>query len=762
MSSALRLRRAALSLFVTLAFAASAYAEKVRFDGHKVVRVELKTNEQLDQVLKLTDDVWSERIGVGPLDVRFSPEQFEAFKKLNIPYSPLVNDVQLLIDAEARALQVRGTSPYDNYMDNATLITYMTSLVNQRPDLASMSAIGQTLQGRNIYCIRITGPGGGTKPGVFYHGCQHAREWITVPVTLYVAEQLITRYDTDAYIRRLVDRAEWFIVPVMNVDGYIYTWTTNRLWRKNRRTNGDGSFGVDLNRNWGYQWGGEGASTSPSSDTYRGPSAFSEPETQVMRDFVTAHANIVTHNDVHSYSQLLLWPWGYQSQTTPDQSTFNTIGQRMVQLIAGVHGMTFTPGPTYTTIYPASGVSTDWAYGARGILSFSFELRDTGGFGFELPADQIIPSAEETFPALLHQADATTAAVKIEYPTGKPTLVAPGVARPVSIRLLPGRETVNPTGATVWYRIGSSGPFSSVPVTLVGGNDYRAIFPGRDCGPQTEWYVTASGTGGGIVWDPPTAPDAVYRFSIGALVQTFYDNFQSDTGWTVSSDPPLTSGAWVRVDPIGTTNGSTQVQPESGSDSGGPFCFVTGQGLPGGASSAADVDGGATRLLSPLWDMSGGGYQVSYVRWIYSTGADPMTVEISNNDGATWTTLESVTGGGGWVAKTFDLATIIPQTSQMRLRFTVIDQGADSTTEGAIDGVGLKQAQCTPLVVPGDMNCDGVANAADVDAFVLALVDPASFALAYPTCSITRGDMNTDTFVNGADVQAFVARIVTP
>src|SRR5205085_9403103 len=144
--------------------------------------------------------------------------------------------------------------------------------------------------------LRITGPGSTTnRPAGLWWGGQHAREWATVPLPEYCAEQLLTKYATDPHIQGLVNSVEFIFVPIMNPDGYDYTWTTTRLWRKNRHSGIAGcgtTVGVDLNRNWGYQWGGEGASTACNNETYRGPSAFSEPETQVMRNFVQANPRI--------------------------------------------------------------------------------------------------------------------------------------------------------------------------------------------------------------------------------------------------------------------------------------------------------------------------------------------------------------------------------------------------------------------------------------------------------------------------------------
>ena len=130
---------------------------------------------------------------------------------------------------------------------------------------------------------------------------------------MFLADRLVESADTDPRVHALLSRAEIFVIPVVNPDGYFFTWSdsANRLWRKNRRNNGDGTFGVDNNRNWGYEWGGAGASTQTSSETYRGTGPFSEPETAAMRDFFNARPNIVSNIDFHSYSQLVLSPWAY-------------------------------------------------------------------------------------------------------------------------------------------------------------------------------------------------------------------------------------------------------------------------------------------------------------------------------------------------------------------------------------------------------------------------------------------------------------------
>ncbi len=420
MRHAHRLGLVALTLAAGVAAPVSAQVDAARstepvtrFDGHKVVRVQIRSPRDLTTINALSEDIWTESIRRGgSADIRVSPEQFAALAQSGMKYQVLINDVQQRIDqetAEVRANALRDDptwyTNYHNYADNKT---YCQNLAAAYPTLCTYFVVGASLQGRDIFGIRITGPGSTTnRPASLWWGGQHAREWITVPVTEYAAEQLLTRYSTDAHIQFLVNNIEFIFVPIMNADGYDYTWTSNRLWRKNRRPNAGGCsgvYGVDLNRNWGYQWGIAGPATSGScnSDTYYGPSAFSEPETQVMRNFIQANPRIKTTMDWHSYSQLVMSPWGYTSALPSPSSVatdFQSLDNAMSAAIQAVHGMYYTPGPIYATIYPASGTSVDWAYGAQGIKAFTTELRDTGTYGFTLPTDQITPTCEENFAA---------------------------------------------------------------------------------------------------------------------------------------------------------------------------------------------------------------------------------------------------------------------------------------------------------------------------------------------------------------------------
>jgi murein tripeptide amidase MpaA len=248
----------------------------------------------------------------------------------------------------------------------------------------------------------VTGKGAGNaKPGIFYDGGIHAREWIAPATVQFVLWQLVSQYGKDADITRLVDNIEWTIVPIFNVDGYQYTWTNSRMWRKTRMPNkGSSCIGTDPCRNSDYHWGEAGASADPCSDTYRGAKAFDQPEVLAIAMAVKNPGNIRGYINFHSYSQLYMGPWSYTYTLPPaaDLKLQAELGQAAVAAIKGSHGVTYKYGPGAATIYPASGDISDYNYGTGKVLfAYCVELRDTGRYGFLLPPDQIIPTGEEIF-----------------------------------------------------------------------------------------------------------------------------------------------------------------------------------------------------------------------------------------------------------------------------------------------------------------------------------------------------------------------------
>ncbi|MGE3107675.1 MAG: M14 family zinc carboxypeptidase [Phycisphaerales bacterium] len=387
--------------------------------GNQVVRATIRSPRDLRVMLALDADPWSEATGIGRVDYRVSPEALEAMRQAGIEWEVLIHDVQALVDAEAARLGIGGGPRprggpdwFADYKSLTQIEEYMTTLAGMAPGRTTQFSIGQTIESRQTRGMTIVGTGGdiaGTprqRPAMFLNACQHAREWISPMTDMYIADALVRRYGNDARITRVLDRVTFIVVPVSNPDGYAFTWTPgNRLWRKNRRQNSDGTFGVDINRNWGFQWGGVGASPTPSNETYRGASAWSEPETRNLRDYILTRPDIRAHIDLHSYSQYILYPWCYTPGPSPMNGTFVALSGAMRTAILDVNNVSYLPGQWYSRLYPSSGTMIDYAFGDRGILSWTIELRDTGAFGFILPPEQIVPTGQEILPAVLTLAE---------------------------------------------------------------------------------------------------------------------------------------------------------------------------------------------------------------------------------------------------------------------------------------------------------------------------------------------------------------------
>jgi hypothetical protein len=284
------------------------------------------------------------------------------------------------------------------------MISEINSLVAAHPTIASQSTIGNSYQGRAMPLIKISDNVNAdeNEPEVLFNAHQHAREHLTVEMAMYLLHLFLDNYGTDTAITNWVNTREIWIVPDMNPDGGEYDIATGsyRSWRKNRQPNsGSSNVGTDLNRNWAYQWGCCGGSSgSTSSATYRGPSAFSAPETANLRTFVNSRVvggvqQIKVNIDFHTYSKLVLWPYGYTTADTANtvtadvRATFATLGQQM----AATNG--YTPEQA-SDLYIADGIVIDWMWNAHHIFSYTFEMypgSSGSGGGFYPPAS-VIPA----------------------------------------------------------------------------------------------------------------------------------------------------------------------------------------------------------------------------------------------------------------------------------------------------------------------------------------------------------------------------------
>jgi len=275
-------------------------------------------------------------------------------------------------------------SKFHNYAEMSAALRSMNS---RHADISTVQSIGKSIEGRDILAIHINSSedalmsGESNKPGLIIMGAHHAREHLSVEIPLMFAKHLLDNRE-NPNIANLLDSRDIWIIPMVNPDGAEYDISTGsyKSWRKNRRKNANGTFGVDLNRNYGFKWGTGGSSKDPSSDVFMGPSPFSEPESTAIRDFVSSHLNAKVLLSVHTFSELILYPWGHTYDdvgNTRDHQVFETMAQTMSKWNG------YTPQQA-SDLYIASGDTTDWAYGQHGIFGFTFELSPSsmwdGGF----------------------------------------------------------------------------------------------------------------------------------------------------------------------------------------------------------------------------------------------------------------------------------------------------------------------------------------------------------------------------------------------
>ena len=400
-----------LSLILMLAFIqAFAQNNSIPYENTSVVKLKSLTPE-----IELALDAYnvtylSCRSHVAVPDIIVNEEAKNWLNTNGVSYETLVENLKQKIDHENEYMslmrsQKDGEAWYNIYRTYDEVQDKLVEIANNS-GIATLIDLGDSYENRAIKGIKFS-TGGANKPAVFFNGCQHAREWVTVMATTYLADQLAQNYTTDDFTETLLSIVDVYVVPIVNPDGYVYSHTTDRYWRKNRQPNsGSSSVGTDLNRNWDADWnGGESTSTSPSSDIYVGSAPFSAPEADVLKNYMESIPNLRGHLDIHSYSALVLGPWGYTNAESPDHAEIVSLGNAMNDAISNTNGYQFLfgTGDANGAIYLASGTMPDWSYDGLDALGYTYELRpnSSGGGGFELPESQILDACEENYNGAL-------------------------------------------------------------------------------------------------------------------------------------------------------------------------------------------------------------------------------------------------------------------------------------------------------------------------------------------------------------------------
>jgi len=415
-----------------------------------------------------------------------------------------------------------------NYRNYSTIKAVLEEIAHSHPDIAQVHDIGDSwektegLADRDILALKISDNVAveEDESEVLIMGLHHAREWPTSELVTAIAENLTAGYGVDARISWLVDNRQIWLVPVVNPDGLDYALETDDTWRKNRRLNYDDTYGVDLNRNYNGsengdpdgEWGGAGSSHNPADPTYCGESPFSEPETQAVRDLVLAHAFEVAI-DFHTYGDYVMWPWSYTTELAPDDDDLVRIGGEL----AALNGYLPQQG---IYLYPTTGDSADWLYGAADIFAFCIEMgnEDVGIWEkfHPLEYDMAMSLINENLPVSLEMMEIAgdrqereieighDAAPERQYTESGFEIVATVLAE----------RGVNTTALEVTYRV-DEGEWARVPMALYSGNDtYLATIPSQEIGSIVEYYIYTEDLGGFPLTSPRYAPYERHSFEV--------------------------------------------------------------------------------------------------------------------------------------------------------------------------------------------------------------------------------------------------------
>ncbi|XP_070386789.1 carboxypeptidase A1-like [Dermacentor albipictus] len=396
----------------------SACNARVSFQGHKLVRAYLNSMSSVELLRDLQTnnthlDFWDDPVSPDQnVTIRLPPSEAFTFEKRlelgGIQYTVLTENLQEWIDRERNDNQGDGdiyprdadSFRIDMYHTLDEIYGFLDSSVQKFPSLVSRVTIGKTEDGAAIRGVKISSGGNSSRPAIWIDSGIHAREWISTASALYIIDRLLKNYNDSDDVTKLVDTFDWYIFPVINADGYKYTWTTHRLWRKNRVRNvGSLCRGVDPNRNFDVRFGLAGSSANPCAENFAGTYPFSEPESRAIRDGINnLKDRLKAYINLHSYSQMVMIPYGYSKGYTSDYKSQYEALEKLVTAIRKRNSAFYRHGTAGQTLYITSGAALDWVYDKAKVKhTFVVELRDRGLFGFILPREFITPTGDELF-----------------------------------------------------------------------------------------------------------------------------------------------------------------------------------------------------------------------------------------------------------------------------------------------------------------------------------------------------------------------------
>lgn len=557
------------------------------------------------------------------------------------------------------------------YHTYAEILTELDEMKTLFPSLISTKqVIGSivTHQNRPVYYVRISNNPENLqdKPKVLYTGLTHAREPLGMQQMLFQMWYLLENYSTDPEIQYLVDNLEMYFIPCVNPDGYTYNQTSSPggggMHRKNMRQNSDGTLGVDLNRNFGYMWGydNSGSSPTPSSETYRGPSAFSEPESQIIKYFSETFPVKISLSN-HTYSDILIYPWHYENALTPDSSIF----KRYAQILTEENHYEY--GNVYQTLnYNSNGSADDWLYAEQTtkpkIIAFTPEAGSASD-GFWPVSSRIELLCAGHTVMNLNVARLATKYARVSNKLPKVLDAANGYI-PFEIECLgidvPADFTVSVEPISSYFtQVGEAVTFENMECLQVETDSISyAVNPATPNGAELLFVIKLSN--GEFTWND--------------TIKKVYGQVEY-----VLNDPCNTMDNWTS-DQWNITTQSYNSSPASITDS---------------PSGEYDDDENNTITSVQSFDLSNASmaFVEFYAKWITESGWDYVQFMVSTNNGQTWTPLEglyTIPGGSNqptgqplydgtqteWVKEEIDLEAYLGQT--VKFRFLLFSDGSQT------------------------------------------------------------------------------------
>ncbi|XP_066222266.1 carboxypeptidase A5 isoform X2 [Saccopteryx leptura] len=324
-------------MLLLCSFILAAALGQMNFTGDQVLRVLAKNEKQLALLRDLEGrkpqkvDFWRGPARPSlPVDMRVPSSELKDIKSYlkshSLAYSIMIKDVQVLLDAEREAMvrsrrleRSASSFSYSSYHTLEEIYSWIDSFVTEHADIVSKIQIGHSFENRSILVLKFS-TGGSQRQAIWIDAGIHSREWITHATGIWTAKEIVSEYGKDRILTNILNAMDIFLEIVSNPDGFAFTHSMNRLWRKNKSSRpGIPCLGVDLNRNWRSGFGGNGSNDNPCSETYRGPYPHSEPEVAAIVNFITAHGNIKAVISIHSYSQILMYPYGQSLEPVSNQ-----------------------------------------------------------------------------------------------------------------------------------------------------------------------------------------------------------------------------------------------------------------------------------------------------------------------------------------------------------------------------------------------------------------------------------------------------------